>query len=195
MSTAITAVIHECPQCGAPAQLNSNVCSYCKSEFIIKSLSGLRSLGKVGIDKYIASYKKAATVEPNNTELNAAMGMCYLKLGVYDFAIKFFEKAMVDMIENSEVYFYAAIAHFKGKRPFLALLPTIRKVEELVGAAISISPEGKYYFLLSIIQSDYYDKKKLNSKYTYQELLHIANKFVIANDEIEEIHQYVPAPR
>lgn len=193
--SAETVIIHECPQCGAPAQLNSNVCLYCKAEFMIKSLNSLSNLNKSSIDKYIASYRKAAVADPNNTELNTAMGMCYLKLGLYDFASKFFEKAIEDMIENSDVYYYAAIAEFKGKRPFLVLLPNIRKIERLIEAAISINPKGKFYYLLSIIQSDFYDRKKLNNTYSYGELLDMAHKNSVAEDEIEEIYQYVPVPR
>lgn len=188
-------LIYECPSCGAPAQINSNVCLYCKAEFIIRSLNSLSGLNKGGIDKYIASYKKAAAADPNNTEINAAMGMCYLKLGLYDFASKYFRKAIEDMIENSDVYYYAAIAEFKGKRPFLVLLPNIRKIESLIEAAITISPKGKYYFLLSVIQNDFYDRKKLNNQYNYNELLDLARENSIAEDEIEEIYQYVPVPR
>lgn len=189
-------VIHQCPQCGAPAKLNSNTCPYCHSEFIVKSLSSLKGLNKLGIDKYIASYKKAALSNPNNTQLSSAIAMCYLKLGLYDFASKFFEKAALDMIENSDVYYYAAVSQFKGKRPFLAVLPTIRKAEEYIQAALSLCPEsGKCYYLLALVQQDYYDKKFLRSKYTYKELIDSATAGSITQEEIDELLEYVPVPR
>ncbi|WP_261304015.1 hypothetical protein [Paenibacillus andongensis] len=185
-------VIHECPQCGAPAQLQSNVCQYCKAEFLIKSLNGLNSFNKLGIDKYIASYKKAAATDPNNNEINAALGMCYLKLGLYDFASKFYLKAIEDMVENSDVYFYAALSLLKGKRPFLSTLSVIRKAEELLEAAVSLNPaEGKYYYAHAIVKNDFYHKKCINTSPDSQSLFQNANDAGFSDDDKQMIVDYM----
>lgn len=186
MISETTAMINECPQCGAPNSFNSNECQYCHSEFIVSSLSSLTRFDKRGVDKYIASYKKLAAKDPNNQELNAALGMCYFKLDLFDFALKFFQKAMDDMVENSDLYFYSAICLFKGKRPFLNPLTTIRNAEEFLDAAISLnSNDGKYYYAHALIKYDYYYQKRLNTSPNFQELLNEAEHYGVRFDDKE----------
>ncbi|WP_068675030.1 hypothetical protein [Oceanobacillus sp. Castelsardo] len=173
-----TVTIAECPQCGAGVKLNSNTCEFCGSEYLIQTFSGLDGFDKKGIDKYIANYRKLVKEDPDNPELNGAIGICYLKLGLYDFASKYFDKAIEDMIENSDYYYYNAISKLKGKRPFLVPLTTIRKVEELLDAAISLQPgSGKYYYTHALIKYDYYYQKRLNTSPNYQELLEEAENY------------------
>lgn len=184
-----TVIIHECPQCGAPAQLNSNVCLYCKAEFMIKSLSGLRNIGKSSIDKYIASYKKAASKDPNNNEINAAMGMCYLKLGLYDFATKFFLKAVEDMIENPDVYFYAAVCQLKGKKAFLTPIADIRKAEEYINSALILEDKGIYHYFMAYIKYDFYERKHLNISPNYMETLKLAREIGVSKDDVQYLFE------
>ena len=178
------AMIIECPQCGATVKTDCNVCEYCNSEYLIKSLDSLSSFDKRGIDKYITNYKKAAANDPSNSEINAAIAICYLKLGLFNFAAKFFEKAIEDMMENSDLYFYLAICVFKGKRPFLIPLTLIKKAEEFLEAAIALSPDsGKYYYAHSLIKYDYYYKKRLNTCPNFQELLDDAEHYQISHSD------------
>jgi tetratricopeptide (TPR) repeat protein len=189
MNEAI-AMIAECPQCGAPVQLNSNICEFCSSEYLVKSLSGLNRLDKKGIDKYIESYRKLVSTNPDNAELNSAIGICYLKLGLYDFAYKYFDKAMEDMMENSDLYFYSAICVLKGKRPFLVPLTLIRKAEEFLEAATSLDGnDGKYVYAKALIKYDYYYKKRLNTSPNFQELLEEADSCGICQNDKQLVEE------
>lgn len=185
MLNEATVIIHECPQCGAPAQINSNICHYCKAEFLIKSLNSLRGLDKNGIDKYISSYKKVSVADSNNKEINAAMGMCYLRLGLYDFAIKFFQKAIEDMIENSEVYFYAAVCMLKGKKAFLTPIAEIKRAEDYINAALALENKGLYYYFLAYLKYDFYERKQLNSLPTYLDILILAKENGVSKSDIQ----------
>ncbi|KON87967.1 hypothetical protein AF332_14795 [Sporosarcina globispora] len=178
------AMIAECPQCGAPVKLNSNVCEFCGSEYLIQTLKGLNGFDKKGIDKYIANYRKLSAGDYANPEINSAIGICYLKLGLYDFAYKYFEKAMEDMIENSDLYFYSAVCVLKGKRPFLVPLTFIRKAEDFLDAAKNLnSSDGKYAYAHALIKYDYYYKKRLNTDPNFQELLNEAEHCGISQDD------------
>lgn len=184
----------ECPNCGQTVSLTANTCPNCFSEYI-KDFRTISTWERERIDKYITSYKQAIQKNPDDAEINIALGSCYLKLRLYDFAYKYFEEGIKCTVNNSDVYYYAAITLLKGKRPFLNVLPTIRKVEDLIRAAISLQQEGRYYYLLAMVQKDFYDKKRINNQYTYQELIKLANQYLVTESDIEELFEYIPIPK
>ncbi|MFB9324985.1 tetratricopeptide repeat protein [Paenibacillus aurantiacus] len=149
-------------------------------------------MDRTGIDKYIAVYKRAVLADPGNNEVTTALGMCYLKLGLYDYAQKFFGKAIEQMVDVSDVYFYGAISLLKGKRPFVATLPVIRRAEELLEAAASLNPtDGKIYYTHAVIKQDYYHKKFINTSPSSNELFQQAAQTVISDEDIDIIERYM----
>lgn len=154
-----------CPQCGAPVKVSAGRCEYCQAEFIVTSLSSLDGFDKAGTDKYVNHYKQLLRDNPDDGELNYAMGICYLDLGLCDLAIRYFAKAVEGMPDNADAYYYYALAQLKGKRPKVLTLAEIRKIEEYLSAAIKIDDaRSKYYYLWALIKHDFYRCNGLTMK-------------------------------
>lgn len=187
-------VVLECPQCGAGVRKGSNICESCFSEYMVTSFSNVERMNNVQVNKYLSAYKKSVKDNDDNEELHFSMGICYLKLKLYDYAIKSFEKAINCMPENADVYYYAAISLFKGKRPFLTLLSNVKKAIEYVEAALSLSEEGRYYYLMYVIQKDFFDKKRLKNNYNSDELLINSQEKNITQDEIDSLFELISIP-
>jgi tetratricopeptide (TPR) repeat protein len=186
--------VETCPQCGAPVKLGVNKCEYCEAEFLVTTLSYLDKFDKAGINKYINHYKQLLKDNPDDGELNCAMGICYLDLRLYDLASKYFAKAIEQIPDYGDVYYYYALALFKGKRPRVLSLTEIRKIEEYLNAAIQIdNTKSKYYYLWALIKHDFYIKNGLKvNPPTFEELISQTHNKTYEQTEIEKMLQRVP---
>ena len=178
-----------CPQCGATVKISASKCEYCQAEFIVTSLASLDKFDKAGTNKYVNHYKQLLKDNPDNGELNCAMGICYLDLGLYDLAIKYFAKAVEEMPDNADSYYYYALALLKGKRPKILTLAEIREIEEYLNAAIKIDDtKSKYYYLWALIKYDFYKCNGLAMKApTFEELLGEAKNRPYDDTEIKNM--------
>lgn len=158
-----------CPGCGSRVTTNQKECEWCHKPIIISTFNSVYNMPMPEINKYAGTYKKALSENPDYKELNNAIAMCYLKLKLYDKALQAFEKAMEDNFDNSETFFYAAVCLLKGKKAFLAQRTDIDKAIEYINAALMIEPRGIYYYFLSYIKYDYFERKYLNTTPNYQE--------------------------
>ena len=186
--------VETCPQCGAPVKLSVNKCEYCEAEFIVISLAYLDKFDKTGINKYINHYKQLLKDNPENGELNLAMGICYLDLGVYDLATKFFSKAIEQIPDYGDAYYYYALALIKGRKPKVLTLKEVKKIEEYVNAAIQIdNTKSKYYYLWALIKYDFYIKNGLKMRPpTLEELIEESNSKEYDRQEIDKMLQRIP---
>lgn len=173
----------KCPGCGEPVKTDQKYCKFCGREVIISSFNSVYDMTAQELNKYANTYKKALNEHPENTELSASIGMCYLKLKLYDKAFEHFEKAIEEDFDNSEIYFYAAISLLKGKKAFLATKSTVDKAIELVNAALMIENRGIYYYFLSYLKYDFYSRKSLNVYPSFvEELINARNNSVTLSD-------------
>ncbi|MFX0137565.1 MAG: tetratricopeptide repeat protein [Candidatus Hodarchaeota archaeon] len=158
------------------------------------SLSYLDKFDKTGINKYINNYRQMLKENPEDGELNCAMGICYLDLCLYDLAAQYFGKAIEQIPDHSDVYYYYAIALLKGKRPKVLSLTEIRKIEEYLGAAIQIDDsKSKCYYLWALIKHDFYIKNGLRIiPPSFEDLINKANGVPYDKNEIEMMLQRVP---
>jgi len=186
--------VETCPQCGAPAKLSAGRCEYCEAEFLVTSLAYLDRFDKAGINKYINHYKQLLESSPGNGELNCAMGICYLDLGLYDLASKYFAKAIDQIPDYGDAYYYRALALLKGKRPRVLTLKEIKEAEDYLSAAIQIDDsKSRYYYLWALLKHDYYIKNGLRvSPPTFEELIGEANSKPYDKSDIEKMLQRVP---
>jgi tetratricopeptide (TPR) repeat protein len=183
-----------CPQCGAPAELRVNRCAYCEAEFIVTSLASLEHFDKAGIQKYLKHYRQRLGEEPQNGEINLAMGICQLDLGLYDDALEFFNAAVRNERENPDGYYYQAIALIKGRKPKLLSLNEARKIEEKLRAAIQLN-DGKavYYYFWLIIKHEFYVKNGLGAgSPSIAELSQKAQEGQLDEREIAKLLERVP---
>ncbi len=165
-----------CPGCGARVSTGQEECEWCHQPIIISTFNSVYSMAMPEVNKYANAYRKALVENPENTDLNNSVAMCYLKLKLYDKALPAFEKAMEDNFDNSETFFYAAVCQLRGRKAFLLTRPEIDKIEEYLNAAIMIEPRGIYYYLLAYIKYDYFNRKFFKTTPTYQEALEMAQQ-------------------
>lgn len=165
-----------CPGCGARVTTNQTECEWCHQPVVISTFNSVYAMPMPMVNKYASAYRKSLAENPDNTDLNNSIAMCYLKLNLYDKALPAFEKAMEDNFDNSETFFYAAICLLHGKKPFVAPRADINKIEEYINAALMIEPRGIYYYFLAYIKYDYYQRKFFKTTPTWQEALAMAEQ-------------------
>lgn len=157
-------------------------------------MASLDHFDKTGINKYISHYKALLKEEPDNGELNLAMGICNLDLGLYDLATKYFEKAIESVPDNAEGYYYYGLAIVKGRKPKLLTFSEVKKLEEYLQAAIQIDgSKAKYYYLWLIIKHEFYAKNglKINPP-TMSDLIESASSAQYDEREIAKMMARVP---
>lgn len=163
-----------CPGCGEPWSLDMKECPSCLRPVVITTFSSVSGMSSLELNKYAKTYKKILAEDEDNAPINSAIGMCYLKLKLYDKALDAFEKAIEDDFDNSETYFYAAVCVLGGKKAFLNSRANIEKAESYINAAMMIEPRGIYEYFLAYIKYDFYERKYLNVSPDYRQCLNDA---------------------
>ncbi|MBR4908600.1 MAG: hypothetical protein IKZ43_06290 [Acidaminococcaceae bacterium] len=171
----LQAEVLECPQCGAPLKLTDQSCAFCHSPVILKKMEDISPKKTEEINKYILWYKSyLQNTKGENAELFHALGLCYLKKEAFGVAASYFEKAIASVPEDGESYYYLALAKLNKKRPYRQTLTVIKEIVELLNSALTYYEEGKYYYLLYLVQIDFFDKKRLRNGKSADELLKMA---------------------
>ena len=183
------------PGCGARVSTAQKECDWCHKPIVISTFNSVYSMQMPEVNKYVGAYRKALTENPDNTELNKSIAMCYLKLKMYDKALGAFEKAIEDNFDDSEIYFYAAICLLNGKKAFLNQRPTIDKILEYLNAALMIEPKGIYYYFMAYIKYDYFERKHFRTSPNYVDALQMANEAGLSNFDIEQLYTILNVAR
>jgi len=176
-----------CRSCGAAADIGQTKCRYCKQPVLISTFNSVFSMPIPMINQYAATYREVLQNEPNAKDLNNSIAMCYLKLKLYDKSLIAFEKAMEDNLDNSDIYFYAAICVLGGKKAFLMQRPEIEKIEKYINAAILIKPRGIYHYFLAYIKYDYFSRKCFKTNPPWREALLKANTAGVSQYDVEQL--------
>lgn len=179
----------KCRGCGAPITISDTFCKYCGGPVAISTFNSVNSMPLPLVNRYANSYRTDLQNNPNDMGANKAIAYCYLKLRMYDKALEYFEKAVIDNFDDSEVYFYAAICCLKGKKAFLSQRPEINKAEEFLNAATMIEPKGIYYYFWAYIKYDYFKRKFLNSVPNYLDMLNLSAQFQTSDLDKLELFQ------
>ena len=176
-----------CPGCGFPISVGMKECP-AGHPINISTFNSVYDMPMPLVNKYANTYRKDLAEDPNDKELNNSIGICYLKLKLYDKALEAFEKAMEDNFDNSETFFYAAICLLQGKKAFLQQRPTIDKVLEYMNAALMIEPKVIYYYFLAYIKYDYFARKSFRTSPSYQEMLATAIDTGLSDYDITQLY-------
>lgn len=185
----------KCPNCGAGVTSEQQICEYCDQPVIITSYSSASTMPLPLINKYAGSYRKTLAENPDNQDVNLSIGICYLRLKLYDKALQAFEKAMEDNFDNAEPFFLAAVSLLQGKKPFVTLRPVIDKMEEYLNAAVMIEPRPIFYYFMSYIKRDYYNRKFFKTSPTDQELLDTALQYGLTEADVAGFHAMTGTPQ
>ncbi len=192
---AVQVVELECPGCGKSITTSTTQCPQCFRDIVISTFNSVNSMSTLDINKQANAYRKAMVNNPDDKNLNMSIAFCYLKLKLYDKALPCFEKAIEDNFDNSEVYFYAAIALLKGKKAFLTPRPVIDQIEEYLQAAIMIEPKGIYYYFWSYIRYDHHHRKAYMMSPNYRDLFGQAQQAGLSPSDVDELYSILEVQR
>ncbi len=176
---AIEIVELRCPNCGAHVSLETKVCEYCASPIVIRTVNNNFTSFNEG--------NSVTSVEKQKSK-DISIAFNFLKAKLYDRAIVSFESIIKEDFNNSDAYFYAAVASLKGKRAFLASASAIKKAEEFLQTAIAIEPKGIYYYLWSYIRLDHHFKKFYKVSPNYKELFDMAINAGLSPTDVNELY-------
>lgn len=183
-----------CPGCGAPIEVGMKECPY-GHPVTISTFNSVSSMPMPMVNKYVNSYKKKLSENPDDVQSTESVAFCYLKLKLYDKALESFEKAISENFDNAELYFYAAICLLEGKKAFLQQRPKIDRILEYVNAAIAIEPRGIFYYFLAYIKYDYFKRKFLNVSPNYQETLNLAKELGYSEHDAIQLYSILGVER
>jgi tetratricopeptide (TPR) repeat protein len=189
----------KCGGCGADvleSQLeNGEICPTCGSAARIKHYETVKAMPLPQVNKYVVAFQAQIAQNPNDSALNSSLALCFLKLKLPAKALPYFEKAMADNFSDSSLYYYAAICLLDGKKAFLQTRPVIDKILEYVNAALMLEDKGIYHYFTAYIKNDYFERKRLNSKPTWQEYFEAAKQRGTAEQEIQELYALLGVER
>jgi tetratricopeptide (TPR) repeat protein len=184
----------KCPSCGASITTQTKQCDYCQSDILVKSFKNLAAMPLPQVNKYMAAYQSASAEHPDNNDVNASVGLCFLRLKKYDQALNYLEKAQADNFEDATPFFYAAVARLKGRKPFLLNRQEIDQIMTDLEAAMSIEPKAEQYYFMSYIKRDYFKRKFLNTTPSWEEYMQEAVDNGLSAADVEEFHAMVGTP-
>jgi tetratricopeptide (TPR) repeat protein len=184
----------KCPSCGASITTQTKQCDYCQSDILVKSFKNLAAMPLPQVNKYMAAYQSASAEHPDNNDINASVGLCFLRLKKYDQALNYLEKAQADNFEDATPFFYAAVARLKGRKPFLLNRQEIDQIMTDLEAAMSIEPKAEQYYFMSYIKRDYFKRKFLNTTPSWEEYMQEAVDNGLSAADVEEFHAMVGTP-
>lgn len=170
-----TTQFYECPGCGASVAPDMKKCEYCGNPVIIHSIGTIDTFNPLQLNKYAISYRKQLATNADDKELNRSMGICYLKLKLYDKANEAFAHAVENNFDDADSYFYASVGLLKGKKAFVTSRSDINKAVEYLNAANMIAPNPVYSLMLAYIKKDYFERKALAVSPSWSEELSAAH--------------------
>ena len=177
----VQVAVLRCPNCGGNIEKDQKNCEYCGSPLTFSTYESVAEFSPIQANKFIRGYEFNIQNNPTDRELgatlNSSMAFFFLKLKMYDKAYEAFSTAMLSNLENSEIYFYAAVSLLKGKKAFLHTRPEIDQMLELINAAIMMEPKGIYYYFMAYIKHDYFKRKFLSTTPNFKDCLTNARAF------------------
>lgn len=178
-----------CPGCGAPVDTSKRNCSSCGRPIVITSFNSVYGMPTSDVMKYKNTYQTVLNDQPENGMMNSALGLCLLKLNMYDKAFEKLNLAIEEEMDNSETYFWAAVSLLKGKRAFITSKNVVDQSIEYTTTATMVENRGLYYFYLAYLKYDYYAMKKLNITPNYYKELENAKLNGVSVEEIRMLSE------
>ena len=184
----------ECPGCGASLSMDMKNCPRCKGPVIITSFNSVCNMADLRAKKLAIGYQKALATNPDSLELRKAVALCHLKLGTCDKAYEVLYQLLDDNFDDSELFFYAAVSLLKGKRPFLAQLSNVKKIQEYMDAAMLIEERGVYHLFLAYVKLDYYARKALRIVPNWQDEVKLARQYGVSAEDTRILFEMLKVP-
>lgn len=187
------AVLLQCPGCGERITADMKKCPQCRAILTITSFDEVKNMRPRLVGKYIESYTKTLSERPDEKDVNMSVALCYLKLRLYDRALYAFDKAIENMIGNSDAFFYAAICVLKGRKPFLCPRIDIDTALSYVNAAIAVEQKAIYGLFSAYIKYDYFKRKSYKTAPDYSQELAEAKALGVSPADYDELFSLLGA--
>ncbi|MCF8275023.1 MAG: hypothetical protein K9I95_14455 [Flavobacteriaceae bacterium] len=169
--------ILKCQGCGANLSPNNTTCEYCESVNVVESYENPFSLDESLAKKYTNFYKEKIKSDPSDGEAIFSLGLFYLKLKLYDLAVKNFARSIELIPEEADTYYYYSLSLIKGRRIKILTMKEIQNIEEYLNTAIQLEDKQCYYLLLASIKYDFYKQNGFRiPEPSYEELIDLALK-------------------
>lgn len=183
-----------CRGCGEPVSVDMKKCPYCKGPITITTFQNVNDIPYEKFRNYTVSYENSMRQTADKFESSRALAFCYLKLKMYGKAVPCFEQAISENINDSDLFFYAAICLLKGKRPYQTNKKVIDQIIEYLNAACMIEDKGIYHYFLAYVKFDFYDLKKLRIFPNAIEEMNTAQYIGVSPTDAYELFQLLGTP-
>ncbi len=183
----------KCPGCGEPSPPSAKQCRYCGRPVVISTFRSIRDLTPPEAHKYASAYGTYLETSPNS-EIEMALGICMLKLGLHQKALERLSKAIAGDVDNPDAYFYAAVTLLGGKRPFLVPMAQVREALVHLDAARMLEERGIFDYMSSLIRRDFFERKHLRISPTADDELVRAYENNVTQADIALLHEFIRVP-
>lgn len=130
----------------------------------------------------------------DDPDVRLALGICLLKLGLFDLATEHITAAIADDVDNAEAFLYAAIAALGGKRPFQVPIANVKRALEYLDAARMLEDRGIFDYLSGLIRQDFFERKYLRISPTSAEEMSAARLHNVTQADIQFVHNLARIP-
>lgn len=190
---AITVYEIACPGCGEPSSLSAKECLFCGRPVVISTFNSIKEWSAPQVSKYMKAYT-GALAHDANPDVQLALGICLLKLGLYDLAAKHVNDAISANVDNAEAYLYAAVACLAGKRPFLISIADARSALLYLDAARMLEERGIFDYLSGFIREDFFERKFLRVSPSSHDEYQLAALHGATQTDVAFIHELIRVP-
>ena len=179
----------KCPGCGARIAIGMKKCMYCHNPVVVSTFNDVLNTSMPALNKHISSYTEYVNNYGDDNSVNKALGICYLKMGLYEKANAALSAAIDDNMTDSEIYFYLAASKLGGKRPYVNRKADNDEALQYLEIACNIEPRGIYYYFAAYIVHDYYKRKFLKYRTSYDEFMELANEYDFSEYDVNLLQQ------
>lgn len=183
-----------CPGCGAPAAMSTQECPSCGRPVVITTFSAISDWSPPQVNKYMKAYKEALT-GADDPDVHLALGICLLKLGTYDLAMRHIQEAISADVDNADGFLYAAVACLRGRRPFLTPMPDVKTALTYIDAARALESRGIFDYFSAFVRSDFFERKFLRIQPTALDEMRLAHEHGLPDADIDLLHDLIRVPR
>lgn len=139
---------HVCPGCGEPVSVTDKVCPQCgrKLDFSSVTLTQTRKRTYKEAEQFLKANKGALSKSPDNPDVLAAQGFRLLDNQQFKEASEALEKAIKNGSDDSDVFFEAAIAHFRCSKPYQIKLAEAKAIIHQIDSALEMDHRASYLY-------------------------------------------------
>lgn len=177
-----------CASCGSSLSPKAMKCEFCDNLNIITKESNPLKLNPLLSKQYLANEQLSKDF------FNS--GLLHINLKNYEIAKKLLEKEIENNPVNADAYYYYAISIINGKRIKSLGYSDIKMIVQLLNSAMQLEDNAKFYFLLAIINYDFFEGNgMIVPEPNYSSLLEKTIELKLENDDVTFLQSNIFIPK